>query len=113
MDSSNRGTVRFVPDDPDAAAAALEKINVHFDGTDVLLIEISTQPGGFRHVCERLAAEHLNIDYAYHADNVGKTNKRGALAVIKVNDLAKAQRVLSINGTSRKTLPFRRPVLTR
>ncbi len=112
MDSGDRGTVRFVPDDAEAATAVLEKINVRFEGTDVLLIEISTQPNGFRNVCERLAAEHLNIDYAYHSDNAGKA-KRGALAVVKVNDLAKAQRVLSINGTSRKKLPFRRPVLTR
>jgi hypothetical protein len=114
MDSGDRGTVRFVPDDDDAATAAkvLEKINVRFEGTDVLLVEIPSQPNGFRKVCERLAAEHLNIDYAYHSDNVGKA-KLGALAVVKVNDLAKAQRVLSENGTSRKKMPFRRPVLTR
>jgi hypothetical protein len=112
MDSRERGTIRFVPDDPDAAAAVLDKINVRFEGTDVLLIEIPTQPNGFRHVCERLATQHLKIDYAYHSDNTGKA-KLGALAVVKVNDLAKAQRVLTINGNARKKMPFRRPVLTR
>jgi hypothetical protein len=112
MDSGERGTVRFVPDDPDAAIAALEKLNVRVEGTDVLMVEIPSQPNGFPKVCERLAAEHLNIDYAYRSDSVGKA-KGGAVAVIKVNDLAKAQRVLSINGAGRKKLPFRRPVLTR
>jgi hypothetical protein len=33
------------------------------------------------------------------------------LAVVKVNDLAKAQRLLTENGTARKKMPFRRPVL--
>jgi hypothetical protein len=109
MDSGDRGTVRFVPDELDAASAVLEKLGIRFEGTDVLLVEIPTQPGGFRKVCEKLAAEHLNIDYAYHSDNMGKA-KLGALAVIKVNDLAKAQRVLSVNGTTRKKQAFRRPV---
>ncbi len=110
MDSGDRGTVRFVPDDVDAAMAVLEKINVRFDVAEVLLADIPSQPGGFRKVCERLAAEHLNIDYAYHSDSLAKG---AALAVIRVNDLAKAQRILSENGTSRKKMPFRRPVLAR
>jgi hypothetical protein len=112
MDSGDRGTVRFVPDDVEAAMAVLEKISVRFDVAEVLLADIPSQPGGFRKVCERLAAEHLNIDYAYHSDSLGKA-KGAALAVIRVNDLAKAQRILSENGTSRKKMPFRRPVLAR
>jgi hypothetical protein len=113
MDSGERGSVRFVPDDFAAAASVLEKINVRCDTTDVLLVEIPSQPGGFRKICEKLAAEHLNIDYAYCSFNGGGKLKGGVLAVIKVNDLAKAQRLLSENGTARKKMPFRRPVLTR
>ena len=91
----------------------LEKINIRYDASDVLLVEIPSQPGGFRKICERLAAEHLNIDYAYCSFNGGGKAKGGVLAVIKVNDLAKAQRVLSENSNGRSGLPFRRPVLTR
>jgi hypothetical protein len=112
MDCGERGAVRFVPDDVVAAMALLEKLSIRYDATDVLLVEISNQSGGFRKVCERLAAEHLNIDYAYCAfDGAGRA-KGGMLAVIKVNDLAKAQRVLSENATVRKKMPFRRPVLS-
>ena len=82
-------------------------------GHRCVLVEIPSQPGGFRNICERLAAEHLNIDYAYCAFDGGGKAKGGMLAVIKVNDLAKAQRVLSENATVRKKMPFRRPVLTR
>ena len=111
MDSGERGTVRFVPDDAVAAASVLEKMNVRFDVADVLLVEISSQTGGFRKICEKLAAEHLNIDYAYCSFNGGGKLKGGALAIVKVNELAKAQRLLAENGTARKKRPFRRPVL--
>lgn len=113
MDSGERGTVRFVPDDVALATSVLAKLNLRYDAADVLLVEIPSQPGGFRKICERLAAEHLNIDYAYCSFNGGGKVKGGVLAVIKVNDLAKARRLLSENGTTKKRLPFRRPVLAR
>ncbi len=111
MDSGERGTVRLVPDDFQAAASVLEKINIRYDAADVLLVEVASQSGGFRRICERLAAEHLNIDYAYCSFDTGGKLKGSVLAVIRVNDLAKAQRILSENGTARKKMPFRRPVL--
>ncbi len=112
MDSGERGTLRFVPDELETATDVLEKTSVRFDTTDVLLVEIPNQSGGFRKICERLAADHLNIDYAYSSFNSGK-GKGGVLAVIKVNDLAKAQRVLSGNGTTARRKPGRRPVYAR
>jgi hypothetical protein len=113
MDSGERGTVRFVPDDFQAAVSVLEKNSIRYDAADVLLVEVPSQPGGFRRICEKLAAEHLNIDYAYCSFNAGGKLKGSVSAIIKVNDLAKAQRMLSENGTARKKLPFRRPVAVR
>ena len=114
MDSGERGTLRFVPDEFAAATEVLERINVRFDVTEVLLVEVPNQPGGFRKICQRLAAEHLNIDYAYSSFDSGGRAKGGVLAVVKVNDLAKAQRVLSENGTTtRRKRPGRRPVHAR
>ncbi len=108
MSSGERGIVRFVPDDYEAAALVLEQNNIRFDATDVLLVETSNQTGGFRKICEKLAAEHLNIDYAYSSLSGGE---KRVLAVFKVNDLAKAQRILTENGTMRKKMPFRRLVM--
>ena len=114
MDSGDRGTVRFVPDDVAGATEVLEKINIRFDVAEVLLVEVPGQTGAFRKICERLAAEHLNIDYAYCSFEPGNGAKGGGLAVIKVNDLGKAQRVLSENGTAgRRKQPGRRPVHAR
>jgi len=112
MDSGERGTVRFVPDDLDAAIAVLDKANLRYDKSEVLLVEVPKQAGGFGKICERLASEHLNLDYAYSSFNDGRA-KGGPLAVIKLNDLAKAQRVLRGNGTSERRRPGRRPVHAR
>jgi len=116
MDSGDRGTVRFVPDDFEGAKKVLDQLNVTYEPADVLLIEVPSQPGAFRRICERLASEHLNIDYAYCSFGGDGGHQRGGLAVIKVNDLAKAQRVLSDNGAARRRrlqLPGRRPAHAR
>jgi hypothetical protein len=116
MDSGERGTVRFVPEDLEAAMEVLQSMNVHYDVADVLLIEIPSQAGAFRKICEKLAAEHLNIDYAYCSFTPGKGSKTGVLAVVRVNDLVKAQRVLGENGSTISRTPRRpgrRPVYAR
>ncbi len=113
MDSRDRGTVRFVPDEFSAATEVLEKLNIRFDATEVLLVEVPSQNGAFRNICERLATDHLNIDYAYCSVNSERGGKGNMLAVIKVNDLAKAQRILQTNGHSKRQLPGRRPVHAR
>jgi hypothetical protein len=113
MDSGTRGTVRFVPDNFVAATKVLEKSSIRFEPADVLLMEVPSQAGAFRKICERLAAEHLNIDYAYTSFNSGGGSKAGVLAVIKVNDLTKAQRVLGENGTTAARLARRRQPVRR
>lgn len=113
MDAGQRGTVRFIPNNYEAAKEVLDKINVGYEATEVLAVEISAQSGGFQKVCERLASEHLTINYAYCSYDHGGKTKGGGLAVIKVNDRAKAKRVLGSNGATRKKMPYRRVLLTR
>lgn len=114
MDSGDRGTVRFVPADSDRAIKVVEQLNVPYEVADVLLVDIPKQPGGFRKICEKLAEHHLNIDYAYHSFGNEVGQKGGGIAVIKVNDLNKAQRVLSNNETAGKQrASVRRPVYAR
>jgi hypothetical protein len=116
MDSGDRGTIRFVPDDLATAIQVLDDMNAKHDVGEVLLIEVPSQLGAFRKICQRLAAEHLNIDYAYCTFSGVGGARKGPLAVIRVNDLAKAQRVLSENGTTtrrRQPQATRRPVYAR
>lgn len=115
MDSGERGTIRFVPDDFDAATTVLKQNNIDYDSANVLLVEVPSQSGAFRKICERLAAEHLNIDYAYCSFHSEGGAKSGPMAVFKVNNLAKARKVLSENGSTAasRRKPGRRPVHTR
>jgi hypothetical protein len=114
MNAGDRGTLRIVPDDLEAATEVLEKQNIRYEAADVLLAPLAHHNGALSKVCERLAAEHLNIDYVYCAMNSQGGTKGGAVVVIKVNDLVKAQRVLAENPvTPRRKLPGRRPVHTR
>jgi hypothetical protein len=113
MDSGDRGTIRFVPDNPQAAMEVLTASSLDYDQTDVLMVEVPAQPGAFAKTCDRLASEHLNIDYAY--TSFGSKNG-GAVAVIRVNDLVKAQKVLSDHSNAalrKKTQPGRSPLHTR
>ncbi len=114
MDAGASGTLRIVPDNLDAATKVLERQNIRFEVADVLLAPIPAQNGALSRVCERLAAEHMNIDYVYCALGSQNKSKGGAMVVIKVNDLAKAGRVLSeTGGATRRRLPGRRPVHAR
>jgi hypothetical protein len=116
MDSGDHGTVRFVPDELADATECLERINTRYEVAVVLVVDVPSQPGAFRKVCERLAADHLNIDYAYCSFSKGGSARGGSVAVVRVNDLARAQRVLaeSPTATTRKTTrPGRRPVYAR
>ena len=108
MDSATRSVLRFIPDDPALAASALETAGVKFEQAPVLLVEVSAQTGGLPKICRKLAAEHLNIDYAYGSQNANGS-KTASLAVIKVNDLSKAQRVLAESGKSAPAKPNKRP----
>jgi hypothetical protein len=113
MDSGDRGTVRFVPNDFASAVSVLKTLGISHQATNVLLVDVPRQVGAFRSVCERLAADHLNIDYAYSSFSEGGV--KGGLAVIKVNNIPKAQQVLAENGASsaRKQFPTRRLLHTR
>jgi hypothetical protein len=117
MDSGNRGTLRFVPENWEKAKAALDGLNIEYDVADVLLVEVPSQAGGMRKICRQLAAEHLNVEYTYGSISSPVGAKGGGLAVIRVNDLAKAQRVLggksAANGARQRRSTVHRPTYAR
>ena len=108
MATGGRGTLRVVPDEPAAATRCLEMLNVKFELADVLLVDVPSRSGGLPRICQRLAGEHLSIDNAYGSMANGRA-KSAALAVIKVNDLAKAHRVLSEPASAGDARPRKRP----
>ena len=115
MDTKEHGVLRMVTSDPDATTRMLRDTGTPYTETDVLLVDTSHRPGALARVCEKLANQHVNIDYAYCSAGVPG---RKALGVFKVSSIAKATKVLGpLDGNSvpkkgkrKKTAPVRRKV---
>ena len=99
MDRHEHGVLRLVTEDEAATAKALQVMNAHFTESDVLAVELKNQPGALAHICERLAEEHIAIDYAYCSSG-GRNGK--VFGIFKVSNLEKAQRILSETSNHRR-----------
>ena len=91
MDSMEHGVLRLVCGDPGAARKVLGTAHDRWTETEVIVLELENKPGSFAKVAEHLAAEHINISYAYCTAGArgGRTT-----AVFKVADIKKALKVL-------------------
>jgi hypothetical protein len=65
MDSSERSVLRFVTDDLEPTRKVLNALGVEFSTDEVLAVPMDNQPGALARILERLAEEHINIEYAY------------------------------------------------
>jgi hypothetical protein len=111
MDSHEHNVLRCVLDDQEKARKVLKEMGIPFAETEVLVVELRNQPGELAHVCELLAAEHLNIEYAYCSAG-GRNGK--TFGIFKVSNSAKAARVLNegMNNSLRRKLA-QRPLRNR
>ena len=92
VDSSEHGVLRLVCEDPDKARAALSKAQDNWTETEVLAVELTNEPGAFAGAAEKLAAAHVNINYAYCT---GGAPGGHTTAIFKVADMKKALHVLA------------------
>ena len=97
-ESKARGVLRMVTDDPAATREVLKALNVPYEESDVVLVEMRNQPGALAQVCEQLAAGKINIDYAYCSAGArnGKT-----VGVFRVSNAAKCMKVLAETTATR------------
>jgi hypothetical protein len=111
MDSHEHSVLRIVTNDLAKTSQVLKGLSIPFAETEVVLVELKNQPGALAHVCELLAGERINIDYAYCSS--GGRNGR-VLGIFKVSNTEKALRALGETGNyaTRKRLE-RRPLRDR
>lgn len=109
-DSHEHRILRLVPDDLVRTLIVLKELDTPHAETDVLLAELRNQPGALAHVCEQLAAEHINIDYCYCSAS-GRNGK--TFGIFKVSNMDKAVRVISGSNNSRKRKAEKRPLRDR
>lgn len=100
MDSTEHGVLRLVAEDCDAARRSLTSLDLPRSEQQVLIATLPHKPGALADVVERLAAEHINVHYAYCTTGApgGKT-----LGVFKVENLPKAMQVLNERKPRRRT----------
>ena len=94
MDSVEHGVLRVVFDNPQKAEEILTRSNMPFSKTDVLCVNLDNHAGALAGVAERLAANHVNISYAYCTAGAKGGRTTG---VLKVADVKKAMKVLQEN----------------
>ena len=107
MDSVEHGVLRVVFDSPEKAEEVLAKINMPYNKTDVLCVILDNHAGALAGVAERLAANHINISYAYCTAGAKGGRTTG---ILKVADVKKAMKVIQENS---KRLPKSQPLLRR
>ena len=113
MDSKEHSVLRFVTDDIAQTKVVLTSLGTPFQETDVMVVELDNRPGSLARVCEKLAADHINIDYAYCS--TGASHGR-TVGIFKVSNLSRAAQALaeSNNMPSRqRQKPGRRPSYAR
>ena len=100
MDSMEHGVLRLVAEDPRKARRTISNLGVPSTETDVLMVQMPNRPGALADVVGRLAAAHVNVNYAYCTTGAknGKT-----LGIFKITDVPKAMRVLAERKPRRKT----------
>jgi hypothetical protein len=104
MDRHEHGVLRVVTDDPAATVKALGALNAHLTESEVLAVELRNHPGALAHICETLAEEHVNIEYAYCSSG-GRNGK--VYGIFKVSNLEKAQRVLNDSPNNHRRIQKR------
>ena len=106
-DTTEHGVLRLIVDNPAEARQVMKKLSIPVTETEVLSVDMPNRPGAIADLCGKLAAEHVNISYAYAtAGAPGGKSK----VVVKVADMNKAKAVLQTQGPRRRqTTLGRRP----
>jgi hypothetical protein len=113
MDSKEHSVLRLVADDLTRTKAALKAIGTPFQESEVIIVELENRPGALARICEKLAGDHVNIDYAYCSS--GARNGR-TIGIFKVSNLVKASHALTNNRnlpSRQRQKPGRRPAYAR
>lgn len=93
-DTVDHAVVRMVVSDPEKALAIFEEHGTLVVENKVIMLEHDNKPGTISKIAKQLAAENVNIEYAYLASV--PTAAKGML-FFRPNDLKKACEILECN----------------
>jgi len=111
MDTAERSVLRFVTDNLEPTKKVMTALGTEFEQADVLAVEMDNRPGALAPILERLAEEHINIEYAYASSS---TSPGRSIGIFHTTNPKRALQILSesaINGVDRPA--GRRPLHSR
>jgi hypothetical protein len=110
MDSGERSVLRFVVDQLDPARRVLTSLGAESDTREVLAVEMENRPGALTRILEKLAAEHINIEYAYVS---GASAPGRSLGIFHTGNPKRALQILSDSTSTSEGGASRRPLHSR
>lgn len=111
METDGPSVLRFVATDLDTTRKVLTSLGTEYQVSEVLAVQLDNRTGALARVLERLAEEHINIEYAY-ASTAFTQGK--ALGIFHTTNTKRALQVLgeAANSGSEKS-SGRRPLHSR
>jgi hypothetical protein len=113
MDTADRSVLRFVTNDLEPTKKAMTSLGTEFELGEVLAVEMENRPGALARILERLAEEHINIEYAYASNS---TSPGKSLGIFHTSNQKRAHQILTESASSTNGLDRpsgRRPLHSR
>jgi hypothetical protein len=92
METEGPSVLRFIPSDLDLTKTVLTSLGTEFRITEVLAVQMENRTGSLAKVLERLAEEHINVEYAY-TSTMSSPGK--ALGVFHTSNPKRAAQILN------------------
>jgi hypothetical protein len=111
MEAEGPSVLRFVTSDVETTKKVLTSLGTEYTLAEVLAVGLENRTGALARVLERLAEEHINLDYAY-ASTASSQGK--ALGIFHTNNAKRALQVLGeATSNSGEKAGGRRPLHSR
>lgn len=112
METEGPSVLKFVTSDLEATRSVLTSLGTEYRISEVLAVQLENKTGALAKVLERLAEEHINVDYAYVSaySSPGKS-----LGIFHTTNPKRAAQILgeSANSTAGARSAGRRPLHSR
>jgi hypothetical protein len=92
METDGPSVLKFVTSDLEATKNVMTSLGTEFRLTEVLAVQLENRTGSLARMLERLAEEHINVDYAY-VSTVPAPKK--ALGIFHTSNPKRASQVLN------------------
>jgi len=92
MEREGTSVLRCVTSDLDKTKVSLTALGIEFRICDVVAVQLENRTGSLARVLERLAEEHINVEYAY-ASTMSAPGK--ALGIFHTSNPKRASQILS------------------